>query len=272
MRSRNLFTLIELLVIVAILAVLMALLLPGLQRARSKARFLACRSNLRQLGIATALYPGDYNSWFPPNSWGQSCFSVADNPEARGYREWPCYGQDAKVFTAKIFPAYVNSPDVFYCDSNLWHRRKGSQPPPLFAWPWSWGDNFWAQDWQKINYEYYTNPWNRSQSWDNPWAGATMNGRPPNVATASRYPSAIHLYEGALNGNSSANFSPIMAPHPVGSQASVRGYAPPGGHDVNVLCFDGRAVGVRIAPGYNDYTVSGGFTLEELPAAFTVLR
>lgn len=269
MRSPKAFTLVELLVIIAILAVLMALLLPGLQKARNRARFVACRSNLRQLGIATALYPGDYNGSFPQNSWGQSCFSVAVDPVARGYREWPCYGQDAKVFTAKIFPAYVNSPDVFYCESNLWHRRKGSQVPPLY--PWGWGDDYWAQDWQKINYEYYTNPWNRSQSWDNPWAG-TMASRPPNTAIASRYPSGIHLYEGALNGNSSANFSPIMAPHPVGRQASVRGCAPPDGHDVNVLCFDGRAVGCRIAAGGNDYTVGGGFTLEDLPAAFTVLR
>src|SRR5207248_1018349 len=57
MRQRvGAFTLIELLVVVAVIAILAALLLPGLSRARSVADSAGCRSNLRQIMLATSLY------------------------------------------------------------------------------------------------------------------------------------------------------------------------------------------------------------------------
>jgi prepilin-type N-terminal cleavage/methylation domain-containing protein/prepilin-type processing-associated H-X9-DG protein len=59
------FTLIELLVLIAIIGVLAALLLPLLNRSKSKARNLACVSQLRQLGVATRLYAEDNDSRLP---------------------------------------------------------------------------------------------------------------------------------------------------------------------------------------------------------------
>lgn len=63
--SRRGFTLIELLVVVAIIAVLAAMLLPALQRAKAMARGTACMSNLRQLAQGIYLYLGDNNDTFP---------------------------------------------------------------------------------------------------------------------------------------------------------------------------------------------------------------
>ena len=55
------FTLIELLVVIAIIVLLMALLLPSLQRARNQARAVACQANLRQWGVLLCMYVNDNN-------------------------------------------------------------------------------------------------------------------------------------------------------------------------------------------------------------------
>jgi prepilin-type N-terminal cleavage/methylation domain-containing protein len=67
MSNRSLgFTLIELLVVVAIIAVLVAVLLPALGKARMSARHMLCQSNLRQLGIAHFMYADENNDWITP--------------------------------------------------------------------------------------------------------------------------------------------------------------------------------------------------------------
>jgi len=63
--KRQAFTLIELLVVIAIIALLMAILMPSLQRVRKQARAVICLSNLKQWGTIFAMYTDDNNGFFP---------------------------------------------------------------------------------------------------------------------------------------------------------------------------------------------------------------
>jgi len=64
--SRENFTLIELLIVVAMIAILIGVLLPSLNKVRQKAQDISCRSNLKQVALACSFYPNDYQDWVMP--------------------------------------------------------------------------------------------------------------------------------------------------------------------------------------------------------------
>jgi prepilin-type N-terminal cleavage/methylation domain-containing protein/prepilin-type processing-associated H-X9-DG protein len=68
MRRRSAFTLIELLVVIAIIAILAAMLLPALSRAKEAGKRIACLNDLRQLSLSAQMYVSDSQSFFPPRS------------------------------------------------------------------------------------------------------------------------------------------------------------------------------------------------------------
>jgi len=82
------FTLIELLVVIAIIAILAAMLLPSLGRAREMAKKASCSSNLKQCGMAFLMYSNSNNDWImtcPIDQWANVWFKTSGIPEALGF-------------------------------------------------------------------------------------------------------------------------------------------------------------------------------------------
>ena len=97
------FTLIELLVVISIIALLIALLLPALARAKLLAERINCASNLRQLGIALHEYSNEYRGQYPADAtlyWPMGAYGGAGNP----YNS-PAYGLELLYYSAQA-PGY----------------------------------------------------------------------------------------------------------------------------------------------------------------------
>ncbi len=90
-RSRAGFTLIELLVVVAIIALLMAMMLPSLSKAKLLARRTVCMNNFKGLGTALAMYQGDYGDYAPicwTNMSLEDCDIGAGLADAHPWKSW----------------------------------------------------------------------------------------------------------------------------------------------------------------------------------------
>ena len=112
------FTLIELLVVIAIIAVLVALLLPALSRAREKARSVACKNHLRQIGLGLQMYVQD-NGCYPSVIEGGSkafwCDKLYPNyPVSWTNTSWNCPTYIAKngIISRRLF--ITNSAGTIY--------------------------------------------------------------------------------------------------------------------------------------------------------------
>jgi len=84
MNKRSGFTLIELLVVIAIIALLMAILMPALNRVKKQAKAVACQSNLKQWGLVWAMYTEENRGKFPDylsSNWMQRLVEYYHNSE-----------------------------------------------------------------------------------------------------------------------------------------------------------------------------------------------
>ena len=113
LKKQTAFTLVELLVVISIIAMLLAVLIPALRKARQQAQKVVCLSNMRQMGLVLITYLNDSDYHLPPSS---------------------CHVSDPNQYWLYILNKYSQSPLLYRCPSDMsklfldWSKPIAAQP------------------------------------------------------------------------------------------------------------------------------------------------
>ncbi len=237
------FTLIELLVVIAIIAVLAAMLLPGLQRAKEQGRRAICLSNQRQVYLGTCVYATDYDEWLP---CGSDSFIGST------------YFQDTWMRSAGFYASYLGiqrsaayrfdagqSGKILWCPSGTRKNREGTS---IYSSGWGWrcGSDYHLAGCSPTNADGMGYPGRREPMWQ--WAAGVPRVFSMDMATS--------YYDATAIGQAFDLYA--MSPHGVGEAQGL-----------NVLATDGSGgwvnsasctrFGGNIAPGKWQYLAAGGW-------------
>lgn len=159
MMKKKAFTLIELLVVIAIMALLMAIVGPGLGKARQLAYKTTCASNLRQIGFALELYQDDNNAYGPFLGVDPSTYPIPqhETPEqmlslylGQEWAVWNCPADRRNERREIWYPlADPDLPEEMLNISYVW-----SEPLLQGFYPGHYPENINGTTWKKVKYDY----------------------------------------------------------------------------------------------------------------------